>query len=479
MRVEFGPAAADLLFVLAGFGVLNAIGLLRSSLWDVVAAVGLAFLAGISFVITVAIALLTLGVSFELPQFVAVSLATAGIGLGIRRQWLGAFRRGRTRLPDVRPLMRRTSPQSWIAAVTLLAFALYAIVGGSMARVRPLTEWDSWSIWSRKAELLFYSGSLPADVFSSSAYVFMHADYPILLPVFESIHYRAMGTIDTQAIHLQFWLLLVGFAWATLYLGLRRGSLFAWLPLVAAVSVAPAVHGQLLFAYADIPMALFLALGVLLLGEWLTTRDGRLLALAALFLAAAASTKNEGLMAAAGALVVAAVVTALGSRRSGLRALGLGAVGFAAAILPWRIWVAVQGIHGDIPVGSGLDPTYLADRAERVWPSVQALHMQLIDQANWLYVVPLSAAIALVSLLVAGRAAPAAFYLATGGVAFAALIWAYWVSPNEPLSFYLGTSASRVVDAVAAIAFAAVLQLTPSGRDAWTIPSSEGRVPWA
>ena len=43
MRVNFGPVAADALFVLAGFGVLNAIGILRNSLWDFFAAVGLAF----------------------------------------------------------------------------------------------------------------------------------------------------------------------------------------------------------------------------------------------------------------------------------------------------------------------------------------------------------------------------------------------------------------------------------------------------
>lgn len=457
--------------------MLNAIGFLRSSLWDALAAIGLAFLVGVCFVITVAIALLTLGVSFELPHFVAVSLATAAIGLGVRRQWLGAFRLRRLELPDVGGAVRRTTLQAWIAAVTLVAFALYAVVGASMARVRPLAEWDSWSIWSRKAEMLFYSGSLPADVFSSAAYVFMHADYPILLPVFESIHYRAMGTIDTQAIHLQFWLLLVGFAWATLYLGWRRGSLLDWLPLVMAATIAPAVYGQLLFAYADIPMALFLALGVLLLGEWFTTRDSRLLALAVLFLCRVCKHEERG---------------PDGSRRS---ACGGGPRdGSRFPLRSARPWARRRRLHGRNPpvadLGRGSrDPRRhpgrerpqplppRADRAERVWPSVKALHMQLIDQANWLYVVPVGAALALTCVLISDRSLSAGFYLASGALAFAALIWAYWISPNEPLSFYLGTSASRVVDAVAAIAFAALLQLTPSHRDAWTIGNVEGPAP--
>jgi hypothetical protein len=467
MRVDFGPAAADVLFVLAGFGVLNAAGFLQSSLWDALAAIGLAFLAGVSFVMMVAIALLTLGVPFRLPVFVALSLATAVLGLLVRRQWLEMFRPRRTVMTDLRGTLRRANIQAWIGAVTLVAVAAYAVVGAAMARVRPLLEWDSWSIWTRKAEMLFYSGSLPTDFFTSSAYTFMHADYPLLVPVFETIHFRAMGTIDTQAIHLQFWLLLVAFVWAILYVGFRLGKFLVWLPIVSAVSIAPAVHGQVLTAYADIPMALFLALGLLLLGEWLALRDGRMLVLAALFLAGSANTKNEGLMAAVVALLVAAAVLINGRRRSDLRALSLGAAGFAAAILPWRVWISAHGIQGDIPLLNGLNPFYLADRADRVWPALNALYTQLTDQTSWLYVVPFGAAVALVCLLVGRQRSIAAFYLTTGVIVFAALVWVYWVGPTvQPLGVYLATSTYRVVAVLAAIAFAALLQLASSVRDA-------------
>jgi hypothetical protein len=466
MRVNLGPVAADVLFVLAGFGVLNTAGLLRNSLCDAFAVIGLAFLAGVSFVITVAIALLTIGVPFRLPAFVALSVATAVIGLLIRRQWLEALRPSGSVLTDPQGVLRRTNPQAWIAAVTLVAFAAYAGVGAVTARVRPLIEWDSWSIWTRKAEMLFYSGSLPADFFTSSAYTFMHPDYPILVPVFESIQFRAMGTIDTQAIHLQFWLLLVSFVWAILYLGLRRGTLLSWLPIVIAVSITPAVYGQMLTAYADIPMALFLALGTLNLGEWLAKRDGRFLMLAVVFLMGAANTKNEGLMTAVVALAVAVVVLVVGRRWSDLRALGLGAAGFAAAILPWRIWVSAHGIHGDISVLNGLDPFYLADRADRIWPSMNSLYMQLIDQTSWLYVIPFGSAVALVCLLIGRQRSIALFYLSTGVIAFGALVWVYWISPTVPLDFFLATSAYRVVAVLTPIAFAALLQLGSSARDA-------------
>jgi hypothetical protein len=456
MRVDLGPAAADLLFVLAGLGVINAVGFLRSSLSDVFAAIGLAFLAGVCFVMTVAIALLTIGVPFRLPAFIALSLATAVAGLLSRRGWLELFR-DRPALP--RPTMAIRNTQARIATLTIAGFAAYAVVGTLDARVQPLNAWDAWSIWARKAEVLFFSGSLPTDFFASSAYVFMHPDYPILLPVFESVQFRAMGRIDTQAIHVQFWFILIAFVWAILYLAKRRGTVLEWLPLALAVSIVPAVYGQLFTAYADIPMALLLALGLLLLGEWLVSRDGRMLALSVLFLVGSANTKNEGLMASIVALAVAGGVTAVGKNRGALRPLGIAAAVFVAGILPWRIWIAAHGIHGDIRLRKGLDPSYLAAHADRVWPSVESLYAQLIDQANWLYVVPFGAAAALVCLFVRQRRSVAAFYLATGLLAFVALVWIYWISPTVPLDFFLATSSYRVVSVLTAIAFATLLQL--------------------
>jgi hypothetical protein len=459
MRADLGPAAVDILFVLAGLGVLNAVGVLRGSLSDTAAAVGLAFLAGICFVMTLSIALLTIGVPIRLPIFVALSLSAALLGLLSRPTGRQVFRLHGGSLGELRSRLRRKRLQAWIATVTLCGFGVYAVIGALETRVQPLDAWDAWSIWTRKAEMLFFSGSLPVDFFTSSAYTFMHPDYPILLPLFESVQFRAMGKIDTQAIHLQFWLLLVAFVWAILYLGLRRGTIVVWLPLAVAVSIVPAVWGQLLTAYADIPMALLLSLGVLLLGEWLASRDWRMLALAVLFLVGSANTKNEGLMAAVVALGVAGAVTALGPRRVDLRVLGLAVCAFVAGILPWRIWTESHGIRGDFSVRDGLSPSFLADHAGRVWPSVQSLYSQLVIDTSWLYVVPLGGALALVCLFVQRKRSLAAFYLATGALAFAALVWAYWISATIPLGFYLSTSAYRVVSVLTAVAFAALLQL--------------------
>jgi len=463
MRADLGAVGADALFLLAGYGVLNAIGFLRTTGADWLAAVGISFLAGVSWVSLVAIALLTVSIPLTLTTFVALSVATAVVGLSIRRGWLSMIRR-RPRFGDLRQTVRSLPWYAWVGFVTLAAFGAYAISGGFTARVRPLDDWDAWSIWSRKAEMLVHTGRLPSHVFASSAYAFMHPDYPLLVPVFESIEYRAMGAVDTRAIHVQFWLLLMAFVLAILYLGFRRGTLLEWLPLAVVVGITPSVVSQIFTAYADIPMALLLAVGVLLLGEWLTRGDPRNLAVSVLFLAGAASTKNEGLVAAVIVFVVAAIVTLLGVRRGDSRRLVTAAAAFVVAILPWRIWLSIEGIHGDISPRNGLDPSYLGHRTDRIWPSVESLYGQLA-KGGWLYAVPIAAALSIVCLLIRGRRSIAAFYLASGALVFAALVWVYWISPTTPIDAFLASSAYRVVAILAALSFAAILQLPIPTRD--------------
>jgi hypothetical protein len=458
-----GPIAADALFLLAGYGVLNAIGFLRLTAADWFAAVGLSFLAGVSWVALVAIALLTVGVPLTLTTFVALSIVTGVVGLSLRRDWLNMARTPAV-VGDWRQRIRSVPWHAWVAGLTLAALAVYAVSGGFLARVRPLQDWDAWSIWSRKAEMLFHTGHLSTDFFASSAYTFMHPDYPLLVPVFESIEYRAMGAVDTRAIHLQFWLLLMAFVLAIIYLGFRRGTLFEWLPLAVVVAITPAVVSQIFTAYADIPTALFLAVGALLLGEWLSRHDHKDLAVSVLFLAGAASTKNEGLVAAVIVLAVAAIVSLATAGRRDLRPVLIAGGAFVAAILPWRLWLSAHGIHGDISPRKGLEPSYLSHRTGRIWPSVESLYDQ-VARGGWLYVVPIAASIALVCLLIRGRRPIAAFYLASGVLAFAALVWVYWISPTTPIAAFLSSSAYRVVAVLAALSFAAILQLPIPGRD--------------
>ena len=117
--------------------------------------------------------------------------------------------------------------------------------------------------------------------------------------------------------HLQLLAFAVGFvggAW-TLLRATSRPLLLAS-TLLALVCVPTFFH-QLETNYADVPLAMFTALGIAALATWLRTGEQGLLPAAALFLAAAALTKNEGETFALAALVAALCV----SRRAQVKPL--------------------------------------------------------------------------------------------------------------------------------------------------------------
>src|SRR3954471_16953622 len=121
------------------------------------------------------------------------------------------------------------------------------------------------------------------------------------------------------------------------FLGSRFTRIWVWLPVVLALAFGSAFYGQLLTGYADVPMGLFAAPGVVCLGMWLRGFDWRWLALAALLLGATANVKNEGLLLVVGVVVAAAIVLAVGREGGPLGGLGPASPGVGGGVLPWRI----------------------------------------------------------------------------------------------------------------------------------------------
>jgi hypothetical protein len=463
MPADLAALAMTAVVLTAGFGILAAVGQLPTTLWRGVCAAGLAYCAGLAATLMICVALLCAGMAIHAVTFVVVCLALGAAGIttdavrgGRKPHVLSRSRGPRTawRTDDLRRV--------WPGLAVGIVLTIFVVLGYRLAEVTPLAGWDSWSIWARKAILLFDFGHLPTGIFTSPAYTFMHPDYPLLVPMLESVWFRFVSGPDTQSLHIQFWLLFVASLSATAYIASRMCRPAIWAPLVGFIAIIPAVFGQLSSEYADIPMCLFLLLGVLLLGTWLRERRGHQLVLAILFLAAAASTKNEGLTAAVSVLVAAGAVAALQHRPLGrsrdLRLLSLGSVAFLTAIAPWRVWLAIHHISGDMPIGKGLDPRYVIGRASRIPPTLTALYDQVTTQGAWHYVLPLAIALVIASI-VRGARWPAAFYGLAGVLTFLSLIWAYTINENG-IQWYLATSASRTVDGVMFVAIAALLGLT-------------------
>ena len=491
MRAELGAFAADGVLALSGLCILWGLGVLERSARSALAALGLAYLTGAAVVCVVLIALISAGVRFGVATFLGVAAlcAVGGLGAGLLREGAARPRLPRLRLPVLGALrLRGRSVGWWTGVIFVVLFGVYALIGFLNALLLPLDQQDAWSIWTRKAQLLTVHDGLPAEFFTSESYAFMHPDYPLLLPVWEAVHFRAAGTIDTQALHAHLWLLLPAFVWAAAYLVRDVMSPLIWAPILLAVAAAPGVWQQLLWAFADLPMALFAGIGALCLGLWLAHGRSADLVLSGVMLAAAASTKNEGLMAAAALLLVAGVVVLVtrrdqalpgttprtqalpratartqalprATRRTQALPLALTAIGVAVTLLPWRIWMAAQGVAGELPVLKGLDPGYLLDRTERVMPAVRAINAQLARQEQWVYLVPLAVLVVGASLVAGVNRRAAALYLGSGVIMWALLVWAYWIYPLD-LNFLLTTSPDRVITGLMFVCVAAVLHLT-------------------
>lgn len=454
MRTELAPFAVDALLALAGFGVLAAIGILPNRTSALAGAIGLAYLTGTAVVPLLLVVMLTVGIPFTLETFAVVVLACVGAGLW---RWWGTEATVPPGTPWWRRPWRSWPTDVWVAAAFVVIFGAFALVGLLSAFKLPLAEWDAWSIWARKAQMLTGHDSLVTGFFASPSYSWTHLDYPLQFPVWEALHFRAAGGFETQMLLRHVWLLLIAFVWAVAYLLREQVRPLVWAPLLLLAAAAPGVWNQLLSGYADVPVAIFACLAAISLALWLSREDGRLLALATVMLAATANTKNEGLMTAVVLLLVAWVIAIAQGFR--LRPFLLAAAAVAATILPWRLWVGAHDIEVEMPIGKGLDPGYLLDRTDRVWPALNGIFNQLADQDRWLYLLPLAALVVTACLLSGIGRRIAGFYLASFLLVGAGLVWSYWIAPY-PIEWYVENSVNRVVSLLMFICLASVVHLS-------------------
>jgi hypothetical protein len=493
MRAFFGPLLLHVGFLTAGLGVLRSAGIVET-VWSLktVAVAGLAYLMGIVTVIASAIVLLVIGIPYTQVTIALLIVAfTALVG--------PAALRGR---PSFRPVLGlnpaaltrrvRAMPAEHIAlGVILLAFIALAVIGLYSVSDRPIGtgEYDAWNLWARKANLFFQGSHLPTEVLKSPREGYIQSYYPLLLPLLDAAHLRAMGVLDDRSVHVVEWLLLVSWVFAGIYLSRRatRSVVAAAMFCGAAVLMIQTV----LTAYADVPSALFASLGILALGLWIEHRKRGDLIVATVLLIGATNVKNEGAVGTAVALAAAAAILLFTRERRRLRelALAVGAI-LAIGVLPWRLWLAANGIHGDHSFGKSIDVSFLIDHRSRVWPAVKALVTQIQPSTfDPRMFVPIGLAVTLVGLGTRNRRRPiSAYYLAVGLLYFVGLLWGYWTSPFTG-SLYDGqvfTTVVRITIGLGLIGLVAVLHVggiqSTGIRDQAASPPSEsgqGRVPSA
>jgi hypothetical protein len=328
-------------------------------------------------------------------------------------------------------------------ALFLVLAAVLAYAARTFA-TRPDLEWDSWAIWLAKARLLYDDPSAAPAALRSGNYG--QSPYPLGLPTLEALGFKAMGQYDSTAIGVQFWLLACAFPVALW--SLLRSRARTWVIALVAIAIvaAPQILFQLLTRFADVPLGLFVGLGVGAGAAWVVSRANEtwLLACFAVFLGMAGITKSEGFLFALAGCVALAVAVAVARDRAlaGQAAKAIGAV--LVLILPWRLYCSAYGLTTpDYDLGHAVDPSYLSAHADRVGPAASELWHQLAKTQSWgllVWVILLALVVGLVArqwplLAFAGTW----LVLAAGG-----LLLTYWIS-TLPLESHLTNSSYRTI----------------------------------
>jgi hypothetical protein len=332
----------------------------------------------------------------------------------------------------------------------LAGAALFLVLAGVLAyaartfATRPDLEWDSWAVWLAKARLLYDDPyAAPAALRSGN---YGQSPYPLGLPTIEALGFKAMGQYDSTAIGVQFFLLACGFPvalWSML-----RSRARTWVIALVAIAIvaAPQFLFQLLTRYADVPLGLFVGLGVGAGAAWVISRANEtwLLACFAAFLGMAGITKSEGfLFALAGCAALAVAV--LASRRRALARPAAQAIGgVLVLILPWRVYCSAYGLTTpDYDLGHAVDPSYLSAHADRVGPAASELWRQLAKTESWgalVWVILLALLVGLIA-----RQWPLLAFTGTWLVlASGGLLLTYWISVL-PVSSHLTNTSYRTI----------------------------------
>ena len=382
---------------------------------------GTAFLYGSGWIFLALLALSILHVQWTVVSVVIAALLPLALLMNTTRHSVLGTRHFKPHWLDIPTL------------VSMLGFALFATAA-------PLWEWDFWAIWGMKARVFLEHGGIDWRFLQSPWNSYVHADYPLLVPLnFDFVALLNGGWSDR-------WLGLLSVAWAAALLLIVRDLAARESTVVPSALITLAIAGLAASRYpglAEGPIIAYGAAGVLFIRRALQCGvglqpdpTGRAEARphmlhGALLLGLAANVKNEGL-----ALLVAVAAALLLVRpRAVLRlwpSLALAA--------PWLILRAAHTLPTDIVGGSAMTRVLarLPNAAMIVFYVVRHLY------EPWFWITVLVG----VMILPLSMRRREAFVLLVTGIQLVFYIGSYFATPHG-IRWHVATSWSRLTDQIA------------------------------
>lgn len=195
-------------------------------------------------------------------------------------------------LPDCIQIL----PRGVLVAVLLAAVAVVFV--GSLAE--PIAEVDATAAWAFHAKVFFYERTVQPAYLTDGGCGRSLSHWPPLYPLAQTWTHMAMGTYDDLRVKITFplyFLAVLGIIYGSLKCHFPRSYCLAMLVILATVPalVVPFPAGSVASGYADLPLALFFAAAASALVWWVSTGNGRVLLLAAVYASLGMWVKREGL----------------------------------------------------------------------------------------------------------------------------------------------------------------------------------------
>ncbi len=303
--------------------------------------------------------LMSLAGASDGAAFIAELAAIVGLGVAVG---------GSTRPPQnepIRPFLPSSGAERLLRGAFIAALALAIAAFATLSLRTPhggdADNWDSWGQWNLRARLIHRLGvQWPAVVAHRGLLYSPNPDYPLFLPLSVARCWNRIGsetTLVPAALAGLFTFAVAGLVLSSL--SILRGRAQGYAGALALLGL-PAFVAIGAWQYADVPLALFIAMTLVLFCCYDRSPDEPrgLLVLAGLSAGLSAWVKNEGWLFLAATLIARAVAISVnrGGRRylEELRYYSLGLVPPVAIVVLFKLdlaaansYVSGQGFHSD------------------------------------------------------------------------------------------------------------------------------------